>query len=60
MAAIAGPRHSLWKLFRVKIGNQTTSSWGKTGLTQRRFDLVTVGTGATATTVASKCRSAGW
>ena len=29
-------RHSLWKLFRVKIGNQTTSSWGENGVDSKK------------------------
>ena len=29
-------------------------------MTHRKFDLVVIGTGSAATTVASKCRSAGW
>jgi len=29
-------------------------------LTHRKFDLIVIGTGSAATTVASKCRSAGW
>src|SRR5438552_19144849 len=43
-----------------RIGNKLLQTRGMTELIGTKFDLVVIGTGAAATTVASKCASAGW
>ena len=43
-----------------RIGNKLLQTRGMTELIRTNFDLVVIGTGAAATTVASKCASAGW